>query len=103
MVSILYKAILDTEVFDHHTEKCFLAAMDPYSGCVFHGMIPKWSYMFHQLLVSGENPGLFEDIHVLLYAHVYPPLVVNQCLEVISIDDLLWDDFQRNPHKRRVW
>ena len=50
-----------------------------------------------------NDPGLFESIHALFDAHVDPPLVFNQCLEVISINDLLWDDFQRNPHKLRVW
>ena len=58
--------------------------------------------MFYQLLVRND-PGLFEAIHALLGAHVDPPLVVNQYLEVISINDLLWDDFQRNPHVLRVW
>ena len=48
--------------------------------------------MFYQLLVRGD-PGMFEAIHALLDAHLDPPLVVNQCLEVISIDDLLWDNF----------
>ena len=58
--------------------------------------------MFYQLLVR-DDPSLFDAIHAFLDAHVNPPLVVNQCIEVISIDDLLWDDFQRNPHKLRVW
>ena len=58
--------------------------------------------MFYQLLVSND-PGLFEAIHVLLNAHVYPPLVVDQCREVISINDLLWDYFQDNAHELRVW
>ena len=58
--------------------------------------------MFYQLLVRND-PGLFEDIHALLDAHVDPPLVFNQCFEVISINDLLWDDFQNNPHELRVW
>ena len=58
--------------------------------------------MFYQLLVSNDT-GLFEAIHALLDAHVDLPLVFNQCLEVISVNDLLWDDFKRNPHKLRVW
>ena len=58
--------------------------------------------MFYQLLVSND-PGLFEAIHDLLNAHVDPPLVIDQCLEVISINYLLWDDFQSNPHELRVW
>ena len=58
--------------------------------------------MFYQLLVRNDN-GLFEAIHALLDAHVDPPLVVNQCLEVLSINNLLWGDFQRNPHELRFW
>ena len=58
--------------------------------------------MFYQLLVR-DDPGLFEAIHALLDAHVDPPLVINECLEFINVNDLLWDDFQRNPHKLRVW
>ena len=75
--------------------------MDTVAGCVLHWMIPKWSHMFYQFLVC-DDAILLESIHALLDAHVDPPLVVNQCLEVISIDDLLWDDFKRNPHKLRV-
>ena len=58
--------------------------------------------MFYQLLVSND-PGLFEAIYALLDAHIDPPLVVDQCCEVISINDLLWDDFQWNAHEFRVW
>ena len=58
--------------------------------------------MFYQLLVSDDT-GLFEAIHALLDAHVDPPLVVDQCREVISINDLPWDDFQGNAHELRVW
>ena len=76
--------------------------MDPFDGCVLHWMIPKWSHIFYQLLVR-DDPGLFEAIHALLDAHVDPTLVVNQCLDIISINDLLWDNFQRNPHELRVW
>ena len=65
-------------------------------------MIPEWSHMFYQLLVRNE-PGLFEAIPALLNAHLDPPLVVYQCPEVISIDYLLWNYFQRNPHKLRVY
>ena len=54
--------------------------------------------MFYKLLVRDDT-SLFEAIHDFLDAHVDPPLVVNQCLEVISVDDLLWDDFQRNPQR----
>ena len=102
MVSILCRAILDTEIIYHQTEKCFPAVMDPEAGCVLHWMIPEWSHMFYQFLVCDDS-SLFEAIHNLLNAHVDPPLVVHQCLEVISVDDLLWDDFKRNPHKFRVW
>ena len=102
MVSILCRAILDTEIIDHQTEKCFLAVMDQESGCVIHWMIPERSHMFYQLLVRDDT-SLFESIHALIDAHVDTPLVVNQCLEVISVDDLLWDDFKRSPHKLRVW
>ena len=76
MVSILCTAILDTEIIDHQTEKCFLAVMDPEAGCVIHWMVPEWSHMFYQLLVC-DDPGLFEAINALLDAHVDPPLVVN--------------------------
>ena len=48
--------------------------------------------MFYQLLVR-YYASLFEAIHVLLNAHVDPPLVVNQCIKVISVNDLLWGDF----------
>ena len=65
-------------------------------------MIPEWSHMFYQFLVC-DDPSLFEAIHTLLDAHVDPPLVVHHCPEVISVNDLLWDDFKRNPHKFRVW
>ena len=58
--------------------------------------------MFYQLLVS-DDPGLFEAIHALLDAHVDPPLVVDQFCEVISINNLLWDDFQGNAHEFRIW
>ena len=101
MVNILCREILDTEIIDHQTEKCFLAVMYPYAGVVFHGMIPKWSHMFYQLLVRDDLV-LFEAIHALLDAHIDPHLVVNQRLEVISVDDLLWDDFKKNLHKLGV-
>ena len=65
-------------------------------------MIPKWSHTSYQFLVRNDD-SLFEAIHALLDAHVDTPLVVNQCIEVISVNDLLWDDFERNPHKLRVW
>ena len=101
MVSILCRAILDIEIIDHHTEKCFPTVMHPEAGCLLHWTIPDWSHMFYQFLVC-DDASLFEAIHALLDAHVEPPLVVNQCLEVISVNDLLWDDFKRNPHKLRV-
>ena len=101
MVSILCITIFDAEIIDHQTEKCFLAVMDPAAGCVLHWMIPEWRHMFYLLLVR-DDAILFEAIHALLDAHVYPILFVNQCLEVISVDDLLWDSFKRNPHKLRV-
>ena len=58
--------------------------------------------MFYQLLVS-DYLGLFEVIHALLDKHVDPPLIVDHLCEVISINDLLWDDFQGNAHEFRVW
>ena len=70
--------------------------------CVLHWMILEWIHMFYQFLVRDDS-SLFEDIHALLDAHVDPPLVVHQCLEFIGVDDLLWDDFKRNPHKLRFW
>ena len=66
---------------------------------MLHGMIPEWSHIFDQLLVCND-PGLFEAIHALIDGHVDPPLNFNQ---FISVNDLLWDDFQRNPHKLGVW
>ena len=75
--------------------------MDQEAGYVLHWMIPEWSHMFYQLLVC-DDASLFEAIHALFDGHVDPPLVVNQYLEVISVDDLLWDDFKSNPHKLRV-
>ena len=102
MVSILCIAILDTEIIDHQTEKFPPAVMHPKAGCVLHWMVPEWSYMFYQFFVY-DDASLFEAIHALLYEHVDTPLVVHQCLEVIGVDDLLWDDFKRNPHKLRVW
>ena len=47
--------------------------------------------------------GLFEAKHAFLDAHVNPPLVVDQCCEVIIINDFLWDNFQGNAHEFRVW
>ena len=58
--------------------------------------------MFYQLLVR-DDLCLFEAIHALLDAHVDPPLFVDQCCEVISINDLLCGDFQWNAHELRVW
>ena len=89
-------------IIDHQDKKCFPAVMHPETGCVLHWMIPEWSHMFHQFLVC-DDASLFEAIHTLLYAYVDPNLVVHQCPEVISVDDLLWGDFKRNPHKFRVW
>ena len=100
MVSIRCRAILDTEIINHQTEKCFPAVMHPEAGCVLHWMILEWSHMFYQFLVRGDA-SLFEAIHALIDAHVDPPLVVHQCLEVLGFDDLLWDDFKRNPHNHR--
>ena len=57
--------------------------------------------MFYQLLVI-DDPGLFEAIHALLDSHVDPPLVFEKCCEFISINDLLWGDFQGNAHEFRV-
>ena len=58
--------------------------------------------MFYQLLVIYD-PSLFEAIHALLDAYVDTPLVIYQCSEVVSINDFLWDNFQQNAHKFRVW
>ena len=58
--------------------------------------------MFYQFLFC-DDASLFEAIHALLDAHVDPPLVFHQLPEVIGVDDLLWDDFKRNPHKFMVW
>ena len=88
MVSILCREILDTEIINHQNEKCFLAVNNPEAGCVLHWLIPKWSHMFYQLLVRNDA-SLFEAIHDLLDVHVDPPLVVNPCIEFISVDDLL--------------
>ena len=101
MVGILCRSILDTEIIDHQTEFFFPADMHPEAGCVLHWIIPKWSHMFYPFLVH-DDASLFESIHALLDAHVDPPLFFNQCLEVISLDDLRWGDFKRNPHKLRV-
>ena len=76
--------------------------MDPYARCVLHGIISKRSHMFYQLLVS-KYPGFFEAIHAILDAHLDPNLVFGQCLEVISINDLLWDDLHGNAHELTVW
>ena len=76
--------------------------MNPQARCVLNGVISKWSHMFNQLLVS-DDPGLFEAIRPLLDLHVYLPLVVDQYCEVISLNDLIWDDFQGNAHELRVW
>ena len=102
MVSILCREILDTEIIDHQTKKCFLAIMHPEAGYMLYWMIPKCSYMFYQLLVC-DDASLSEAIHSLLDVHVDSPLVVKKCLEVISVVDILWHDFKRNPHKLRVW
>ena len=56
----------------------------------------------YQLLVVNIT-GLFEAIHALLDVHVDPPLVVDQCREVININDLLCNDFQGNAHELRFW
>ena len=65
-------------------------------------MIYKRIHMVYQLLVSNDT-SLFEAIHALLDAHLYPTLAVDQCCEVISINDLLWDNFQGNADEFRVW
>ena len=57
--------------------------------------------MFYQIIVSNY-PGLFEAIHALLNEHVDTPLVVDQCGEVVSINDLLWGNFKGNAHEFRV-
>ena len=76
MVSIFCRAILDTEIINHQTEKCFPAVMHPEAGCVLHWMITKLSHMFYQFLVR-DDASLFESIHALLDAHVDPTLVVD--------------------------
>ena len=45
--------------------------------------------------------GLFESIHSLLDVHVDPPLVIDQYCDVVSVNDLLWDNFQGNMHEFR--
>ena len=65
-------------------------------------MIPKWIHMFYQLLVSND-PGLLEAIHALLDAYLDPPLIADQCCEVVSINDFMWDNLQGNVHELRVW
>ena len=79
MVSILCRAILDTEIIYHQTEKCFPAVRHLEAGCLLHWMIPEWSHMFYHFLVCNDA-SLFDDIHSLLDAHVDPPLVYNQCI-----------------------
>ena len=76
--------------------------MDPQDRCVLYSMIPKFSHMFHQF-PDINDPGLFESIHTLFNVHVDLPLVVYQCSEVVHINDLLWDYFQWNAYKFRVW
>ena len=53
--------------------------------------------MLYQILVRNYHV-LFEAIYALLDAHVDPPLVIYQCCEFISINDLLWDYFQGNAY-----
>ena len=65
-------------------------------------MISEWSHMIYQLLVRNDTR-LFEAIHALLGVDVDPPLVVNQCCEVLGINNLLWGYFQGNAHEFRVW
>ena len=45
--------------------------------------------MFYQLLVRDDT-SLFEAIHALLDDHVDPPLVVDQCCQVVSVKNFLW-------------
>ena len=66
-----------------------------------YGMVPKWSYILHQLLVS-DDPVLFESTHDLLDTYIDPLFVFYQCSEVVRINDFLRDDFQWNAHKFRV-
>ena len=56
-------------------------------------------------LAPGVDTTLLKTqaIHALIDAHVDPLLVVDQCCEVIRINDLQWDDFQGNVHEFRVW
>ena len=101
MVGIFYKVILNAKVIDHKAKYGVYVVMDPHTRYVLYGMIPKWSHIFYQFLVSND-PSLFESIHAILYAHVYLPLVVYQCSKVVRINDFLWDNFQLNAHEFRV-
>ena len=102
MLGIFHRGILDTKIIGHKAKYGVSVIMDPHSRCVLYGIIPKWRYMLHQLLVS-DDPGLFESIHALFDSRVDPPLVVYQCREVVCVNYFLWDDIQWNAHKFRVW
>ena len=101
MFRFLCRELLDTEIINYQTENCFSAVMHPEARSVLHCLIPEWCHIFYQLLVR-DDVSLIEAIHALLDAHVNPPLVFNQCLEVISVDNLLLDDFKRNLHKPQI-
>ena len=65
-------------------------------------MISEQIHIVYQVLVNND-PSLFVAIRAFLGAHVDPPLVVDRCCEDISINDLLWDNFEGNAHEFRVW
>ena len=92
MFGILQRGILNTKVIDHKARYGVSVVMDLHARCLLYVMIPKWSHMFHQLLVN-DNTGLFESTHALLNTYVDPPLVVYQCRKVVRINDFLWGAF----------
>ena len=98
MVIIPHQGILNTKIINYKAKGGVSVIMDPHARCVLYGMIPKWSHMFQQLLVS-DDPILFDPIHALFDANADPPLVFYQCIEVVRINDFPWDDFQWNAHK----
>ena len=77
MFGILQRGILNTKIGNHRGKDGVSVVMNPQARWMLQGMITKWRHMFYQLLVS-DDPGLFEAIHVLLDAHVDPPVVVYQ-------------------------
>ena len=102
MVGILHRGIMNAKSIYHNAKDGVSVVMDPHNRRVLYGMIPKWSHMCYQFLIS-DDPGLFDSIYALFDAHVDPPLVVYQCIEVLRTNDFLWDNFLYNTHELRVW